>query len=1211
MHRFFRLSAVWLMGFASVAATEGLRAAELASDGTNPAVGKLKSMSRLAEAEIAPASDEGELALKRMQVPAGLVATLWAAEPMLANPVAFNFDERGRIFVAETYRYSSSVLDIRDYRWTLEDEMANRSMEDHQASILRNFGPEGVKALSIESERVRLLEDTDHDGKADRSTLFAEGFNGVLDGIASGVLARRGKVYLTSIPSLWLLENETKEGSAGKRTELSRGYGVRFNYTGHDLHGLVLGPDGKLYFSVGDRSARATAMDGSLVDVPDTGAVFRCNLDGTRLELFATGLRNPQSLVFNEYGDLMTGDNDSDQGDEERLVHVVEGGDSGWRVGYQHAPLGRGGPWNIEQLWRPRFKDQAAYLLPPLCNIEDGPSGVAYYPGTGLNENYRGALFITHFKGGSARSGINTYHVKPAGASYAIADSKPFLTTALPTDVKFGPDGKLYWSDWSEGWPKSKKGRIYAIGDPERANDALVKATQALIASDFTKKSEDELAVVLAHADWRVRLEAQYELAERGAKGIPALARIAQTSAPAAVEASNPERWPAANSNLFSRLHAIWGLGQIAAKNSAAALQALRPFVRDAEPEVRAQAIKVLGDCRDASQPDAFVAALRDENNRVKFFAAQSLGKIAAPAATGALLAALGANNDEDLYLRHALVMGLVSCKNLDALRGAATDPSRAVRLGVLLAYRHLGSAEIARFLRDADPLLVVEAARAINDAPIPAALPELAALIDAPGKSEGPPVSVAAAPSATVDVAPPARSAGFASEDALMLRVLNANFRLGGPAHAAALARYSARAGEPAALRVEAIQHLAAWAKPLARDRIVGIYRPLNPATRDASVAVEALQPLLEGLLSSSAPRAVQAAAIAAIDAMKIAAAADLLFSTTINGEQPSVTRAAALTTFARFKHPRLSEALRVASASDSSELRLAAMPIAADLSPEAATPILSNLAVHGSVVEQKTALKTLGSLEHPDVDRLFVAQLQRLQAGAVDPAVQLELLDAATKRTDAAVAKALAEYQAEATKSGDPLASYRVALAGGSSENGRKLFNEHPVLACTRCHKVGTEGGEAGPNLTTAAASASREQLLESVVKPNAKIAPGFENVLLTLKSGAVQAGMVTAEDAAKITLKLPDATNSSLEIAKADIVKRDAAPSSMPEIYGQILTKAELRDVIEYLATLTGPRNPPSERTPQAAAASPVPAPRVQSPLRALRTISKIAP
>ena len=145
--------------------------------------------------------------------------------------------------------------------------------------------------------------------------------------------------------------------------------------------------------------------------MPDEGAVFRCNPDGSGLEIFATGLRNPQSLVFNEVGDLFTGDNDCDNGDEERFVHVVEGGDSGWRVGYQFAPLGKAGPWNTERLWHQRHPGQAAYIVPPICNVEDGPSGIVYYPGTGLNPSYRGHFFMTHFKGSDRKSTrLNSSH---------------------------------------------------------------------------------------------------------------------------------------------------------------------------------------------------------------------------------------------------------------------------------------------------------------------------------------------------------------------------------------------------------------------------------------------------------------------------------------------------------------------------------------------------------------------------------------------------------------------------------------------------------------------------------------------------------------------------------------------------------------------------------------------------------------------------------
>ena len=1105
---------------------------------------------RHAAPEVDPASDEAQQAIRRMKLAPGLTASLWAAEPMFANPVAFNFDEQGRIFVAETHRYRTSVLDIRDYLWMLEDDLASRTIEDRRALIAKAFGPAGVKELSQEGELLRVLEDRDHDGRADHSAIYASGFNGPLDGIASGVLARRGEVWFTNIPSLWKF---TGHDRAETRTELSRGYGVRFNFTGHDLHGLTFGPDGKIYFSIGDRGTHVPTKEGGVVDVPDTGAVFRCNPDGTELEVFATGLRNPQDLLFTENGDLFTGDNDSDQGDEERLVHVVEGGDSGWRVGYQFAPRGNAGPWNREKLWHPRFATQAAYIIPPVCNIEDGPSGIAYYPGTGLNASYAGMIFITHFKGSIARSGIYGYTVKPQGATYAIADARPVLTSALPTDVKFGPDGRLYYSDWAQGWPKSRRGRIYAISDPKHVNDPLVKETQALIASDYTQKSAAELAALLGHADWRVRLEAQYTLAERGDASLPTLTSVAQsTSAPA-----------------FARRHAIWGLGQLAAKNRAA-LAPLHTLLHDADAEVRAQSIKVLGDRYVAStdtaaagpapvELDEFTRALAsDDSARVKFFAAQSLGKLHRPEAVPALLAALRANDDVDNYLRHACVMGLVGSNNLPALTAAIGDESRAVRLGVLLAFRRLDRAEIARFLDDSDPLLVREAALAINDAPVEAARPALAAVISHP-----------------------------VADEAVMLRAINAQFRTGQAENASALAAYAARSDAPAALRAEALTQLALWPAPPARDRIVGVYRPLPDKTRDATVSREALGRVLPSLLASEVPESVQVAALAAVEALQLRTVTGLLVAHVADARQPAASRVAALKLLEDFADPQLAASVAAAGASDSPELRLAALAAAAQLSPDTAEPLLANLVARGSVPEQKAAYRTLGTLKHPAVAELLAGQLKKLDAGEIAPGVQLELIDAAGERSEPLVKKLLADREARLASSGDPLAPFQVALAGGDAKHGETIFHQQPVLACVRCHSVGGSGeggGDAGPNLAEIGAKRSRDYLLEAVVKPSATIAPGFDTIVLTLTSGKSVAGLVTHETPDTLSLRTTD--EKTVNVKKSDIAKREGLPSAMPEIYGAILSKSDLRDVVEYLTTLKAtPKASAKDETPRA--------------------------
>jgi quinoprotein glucose dehydrogenase len=1103
------------------------RAVEMAVD-QHAVVGKLKPLDRHAEADISPASDEGLLAIKHFKVPAGLTVALWAAEPMLANPVAFNFDEKGRVFVSETYRYRSSVLDIRDYMWLLEDELANRTQDDFRAMILRRFGPEGVAELRKETERVRLVEDRDGTGKADTSTLYAEGFNDEISGIASGVLPHNGTVYFTSIPSLWAMTGTNK---AETRKELSTGYGIRFNFTGHDMHGLAIGPDGKLYYSIGDRAAHVVTPTNTIAN-PDTGSVFRCDLDGSNVELFATGLRNPQDLLFTENGDLFTGDNDCDQGDMERLEHVVEAGDYGWRIGYQHAPMGNAGSWNRERLWLPRFPGQAANSLAPICNIEDGPSGITYYPGTGLNESYRGTLFITTFKGSATRSGIFAYKVKPKGASYAIADAKPFITGALPTDVKFGVDGRLYWSDWADGWPKSKRGRIYTISDPAHEKDALIAETKALIGADHTKQSAAELATLLGHADYRVRRAAQFELAARGAQSIPIFTGV--------VDASPSE---------LARRHAIWGLGQIARKDPAA-LTAVKRFNNDRDPEVRAQVLKLYGDFGASDMTAALITALKDESARVKFFAAQSLGKLHRPEAVPALFAALNANNDVDAVLRHALVMGLVGSNDSAALVAASSDASPAVRLGALLSLRRIGSPEVAKFLTDSDPYLVREAALAINDAPINAALPALAAFLEKP-----------------------------VADDAVMLRAINATFRLGTPAHAIALATYAARADAPAFLRIEAITQLLLWPTPPQRDRIVGIYRPFAQKTRDAHIASSALSPVLPALLAIGSPERVQTAALKAAQSLELTGAVDTFYAIVADPAQTPGARAAALNALKYFKDPRLAAAVKIAGESNASELRGAALPIIAGLTPDAAAPVIKSLIVNGTVSEQRAALEALTVLQHPDADALMVTELDRLAAGQVNASVQLEVIEAATTRATPAVQTALAKRDEALAKNPDPLVPYRVALRGGNAKRGSTIFYDQPVMACVRCHAIGGQGGAAGPELGDIGSKYPREYLLESIIKPNAHIAPGFDTVVATMKNGGVQAGTVGAETATTLTLNPIEGAPIVLE--KADIAKRDTAPSSMPEIYGVILTKSELRDVVEFLATQkTKPTTPVAE-------------------------------
>ncbi|MFM8360126.1 MAG: glucose dehydrogenase, partial [Verrucomicrobiota bacterium] len=237
------------------------------------------------------------------QLQPGLRLDVWAAEPQLSNGVAFAFDGRGRAYIAETHRWNTSIFDITQRtNWLLAD-MAFRSVADRVEFLEAQFAAVDPDLLTRDSERVRRVEDRDGDGKADHSEVFADGFNTPADGTAAGVLATAGRVFFANIPSLWSLEEKAGPAEAPgrpkvERSALATGFGVHIGVSGHDLHGLIRGPDGRLYFSFGDRGVCLTNREGAVIHLPDTGGVLRCEPDGSNLELFCFGLRNPQELAF-------------------------------------------------------------------------------------------------------------------------------------------------------------------------------------------------------------------------------------------------------------------------------------------------------------------------------------------------------------------------------------------------------------------------------------------------------------------------------------------------------------------------------------------------------------------------------------------------------------------------------------------------------------------------------------------------------------------------------------------------------------------------------------------------------------------------------------------------------------------------------------------------------------------------------------------------
>jgi len=142
-------------------------------------------------------------------------------------------------------------------------------------------------------------------------------------------------------------------------------------------------------------------------------------------------------------------------------------------------------------------------------------------------------------------------------------------------------------------------------------------------------------------------------------------------------------------------------------------------------------------------------------------------------------------------------------------------------------------------------------------------------------------------------------------------------------------------------------------------------------------------------------------------------------------------------------------------------------------------------------------------------------------------------------------------------------------VALVGGDKLRGETLFREHAAAACLRCHKVHGSGGEAGPDLSGVGAAKDRAYILESIILPSAQFAEGFRMLVATLKNGDIQAGFVQREDAIEVVLGSPGVAPITLK--KVDIAKSENAPSGMPPNFGDLLTKREIRDIVEYVSSL----------------------------------------
>ena len=1073
----------------------------------------------------------------------GLTLRLWGNDSMVISPIAIDVDDQGRLYYTTTNRQKHSEFDIRGHRdWEIES-IAMQTVEDKRAFLHKELSPANSKRnqwladlngdsshdwkdMTIEKENIFRLEDVNGDGIADKRQLVVDDFNDEVTDVAGSVMSQGSDLYVAVAPDLWRMKDKDGDGIADEKTSISHGYGLHIGFSGHGMSGIQMGPDGRIYWQIGDIGFNGKGPDGQKWEYPNSGVVARSNPDGSDFEIFAAGLRNTHEFAFDEYGNLLSEDNDGDHpGEKERLVYIVNGSDAGWRSNWQYGKYHDAGNntykvWMDEKMYLPRFEGQAAYITPCISNFVSGPAGFVYNPGTALGPQYKNTFFVAEFVGNPSASGVYSFKLNPKGASFELGENKRVVGGILTTGLDFGPDGSLYLADWIDGWGTHNYGRVWRLDDAKGVNMPERALTKRLLAADFSDEKVEVLGETLKNPDMRVRLKAQFELVKRGENGAEQFRKmLSQTG------------------SQLARVHGIWGLSQLARQDKKWA-PVLVPFLQDKDPEIRAQAAKWLGDMRYAGAGGRMVSLLNDTAIRVRFFAAEALGRIRYQPAIQPLIECLKANNDVDAYLRHAACLALSRIGKAEPLVALSTSNSRALRIAAVVALRRMAHPGVASFLHDSDEFVVTEAARAINDdLSIKDALPALGDLLN---------------------------TTTFTNE-ALIRRSVNANLRVGTQAAMQTLMKYAGKEGAPAAMQAEALEALSSWAKPSVLDRVDGRYRGV--VERDPALLKSNVSGLLLSLLKSRVTP-VRLSAVKAATRLQMKEAAPQLLAM-VKTDTASAVRAEALSSLVALGDAGAAEAVKVALADKEIKVRVKGLNLLQkmNLSPQLAVPMLAGVIATKTTEEKQAAILALGKLPAEQSGKPLEQLLQKMTAGQLSPELYLELGEAIDSSGNTALA---ARYKSATDKlSPDKLlASYGGSLLGGDPARGRNVFFRNENTQCMRCHSYDDRGGNAGPRLNGIANRISRQQILEAVVNPSARLSPGYGTATVELKDGRTLFGILGAESKTSLALKIgnqPDQT-----ILKDQIVKRTNSPSSMPDMK-LVLSRREIRDVVSFLSTL----------------------------------------
>lgn len=1045
----------------------------------------------------------------------GYVGHTWAAFPQFENAASLDVDPKGRVFVTEANRFWLGVPDLRGANEMIRDDFKLATVEDRLAMYKKfeSHFPEGW--FEKVADRVIRLEDRDGNGAPDHRTLFSDVFKRKQDGIGFSILAENDAVYFTCIPSVWKMTDPDDDGVADTHEEISTGYGVRVSFIGHDLHGIVRGPDGRLYFSVGDRTYNVTDAEGKKHNGAGMGAVFRCEDDGSGLEVFATGLRNPQELAFDEFGNLFTFDNTGDIGDKARMVYVIEGSDSGWNMAHQsphhYAKVldwGEFRPpkamWVEERMFDLWNDVQPQWVYPPASHLGNGPSGITFLTGDAVPEDLRNNFLMTNYRGDIGRSNTLAISYEPKGAGYVAKEVREFVTGVAAADVELGNDGRIFFADYGGGWSVNTNASVQVL---EPKDEELTKAgaeTAKLIAGGAEKLSIEEL---LNHADMRVRLIGQQRM----------------------VESSPPGRelnvWVRSNNPLHARLHAVWGLGQLGRTiDEPLVWSSLYIASRDNHPEVRAQAARVIGDLRWKKGRAHLLGLIQDGTPRVRSLAAIALGRVCEPGDAEAIEALYSANSAEpDVVLRHSILSALDRIGTAESAVARVGHEDREQRLLAVLFLRRHESPGLVNFLADADAQIRREAIRAIYDTSV----------LDTPAGGTVAELSPDGLP------------------ESLQRRIIAANYRLGQPENAQRMLELAADDSLKLPLREYALHGLTMWPSAIHTDPVLGHYRPqavVDGRSKDELAA--ALTAGLRRFLSEKHNPKLIALATKLANDIGVALDEETLVKQVQDASLDADVRVATLDSLAQLGKPEHDAIIRQLLEDETPAVQAAAIRQAAARKLEGIEAVALKAVAEGPIPAARAAIAGLDPAKLKPFWTEREAKLRKeLWLDVYEP-----LLAAGDDEVQAWKAAALENPQT-------------LTLHGGDIARGGLVFEGQG--GCAQCHRISGSGGVQGPDLTTVAERLSPEKLLESLINPNAEISEGFGMSSATLADGTVLFGRLAKQTEKEIFII--DLEGKQTRVARTEVATLTPPVSAMPPM-ALTLPLNDLRDLIAYLKTRT---------------------------------------